>query len=65
MARELYTLLTGQHNLFCVPVDPGAVAIYTHPVVTGQQVDLLPLLGAALENFPARKRKKKFWFHVH
>jgi hypothetical protein len=22
-------------------------------------------LGAALENFPARKRKKKFWFHVH
>jgi hypothetical protein len=25
----------------------------------------LPGLGAALENFPARKRKKKFWFHVH
>jgi hypothetical protein len=23
-----------------------------------------PQLGAALENFPARKRKKKFWFHV-
>ena len=22
------------------------------------------LVGAALENFPARKRKKKFWFHV-
>ena len=22
------------------------------------------MLGAALENFPARKRKKKFWFHV-
>jgi hypothetical protein len=21
-------------------------------------------LGAALENFPMRKRKKKFWFHV-
>ena len=21
-------------------------------------------VGAALENFPARKRKKKFWFHV-
>jgi hypothetical protein len=22
-------------------------------------------LGAALENFPAQKREKKFWFHVH
>ena len=22
------------------------------------------VVGAALENFPARKRKKKFWFHI-
>jgi hypothetical protein len=22
------------------------------------------IVGAALENFPAQKRKKKFWFHV-
>jgi hypothetical protein len=43
MVRELYTLLTGQNNPFRVPVDPGAVAIYTHPVVTGQQVDGSPL----------------------
>ena len=43
MARELYTLLTGLHNPFRVPVDPGAVAIYTRPVVTGQPVDLSPL----------------------
>jgi len=43
MARELYTLLTGQNNPFRLPVDPGVVAIYTRPVVTGQQVDLSPL----------------------
>ena len=28
MARELYTLLTGQNNPFRVPIDPGTVAIY-------------------------------------
>ena len=43
MAKELYTLLTGQNNPFRVPVDPGAAAIYTRMVVTGQQVDLSPL----------------------
>jgi hypothetical protein len=43
MVRELYTLLTGQNNPFRLPIDPDAIAIYTHPVVTGQQVDLLPL----------------------
>ncbi len=43
MARELYMLLTCQNNLFRVPIDPGAVAIYTCPVVTEQQVDLSPL----------------------
>ncbi len=43
MARELYTLLTGRNNPLCVPVDPGGVAIYTRPVVTGQQVDVSPL----------------------
>ena len=43
MARELYTLLTGQNNPFHLPNDPGAVAIYTRPVVTGQQPDLSQL----------------------
>jgi hypothetical protein len=23
-----------------------------------------PMVGAALENFPVRKQKQKFWFHV-
>ena len=32
-------LLTGQHNPFRVPVDPGTVAIYIRPVVTGQSVE--------------------------
>jgi hypothetical protein len=43
MVRELYTLLTGQHNPFRVPINPGAVTIYTSPVVTGQQPNLSPL----------------------
>ena len=43
MARELYTLLTGPSNPFRIPIDPGGVAIYTRPVVTGQQVDVSPL----------------------
>ena len=43
MARELYTLFTGPTNPFRIPVDPGGVAIYTRPVVTGQQIDVSPL----------------------
>jgi hypothetical protein len=43
MARELYTLLTGQNNPFRLPVYPGAVTIYTRPVLMGQQPDLSPL----------------------
>ncbi len=44
MARELYTLLTGPGNAFCVPVDPSPVVDYTRPVLPGQQPDVSPLL---------------------
>jgi hypothetical protein len=40
IARELYMPLSGQNNPFRLPNDPGVVAIYTFPVVTGQQPDL-------------------------
>jgi hypothetical protein len=62
MARELYTLLTGQHNPFCVPVDPGMVAIYTRPVVTGQPVDLSPLSQTEQATIDTQFTQQKHYF---
>ncbi len=62
MARELYTLLTGQNNPFCVPVNPGAVAIYTRPVVTGQQVDLSPLSRTEQATIDTQFARQKHYF---
>ena len=44
MARELYTLLTGQNNPFRVPVDPGKVAIYTRHFDLISIATTLPIL---------------------
>jgi hypothetical protein len=62
MARELYTLLTGQNNQFRVPIDPGAVAIYTCPVVTGQQVDLSPLSRTEQATIDMQFARQKHYF---
>ena len=62
MARELYTLLTGQNNPFHVPVDPGAVAIYTRSVVTGQQVDLSPLSRTEQATIDTQFARQKHYF---
>jgi len=62
MARELYTLLTGQNNPFRVPIDPGAVAIYTRPVVTGQQVDLSPLSRTEQATIDTQFARQKHYF---
>ncbi len=62
MARELYTLLTGQNNPFRVPVDPGAVAIYTRAVVTGQQVDLSPLSRTEQATIDTQFARQKHYF---
>jgi hypothetical protein len=62
MARELYTLLTGLHNPFRVPVDPGAVAIYTRPVVTGQPVDLSPLSQTEQATIDTQFARQKHYF---
>jgi len=62
MVRELYSLLTGQHNPFRVPVNPGVVAIYTHPVVTGQPVDLLPLSRAEQATIDTQFAWQKHYF---
>jgi hypothetical protein len=40
MSRELYPLLTGLNNAFCLPMDPGPNANYTQPVVPGVVPDL-------------------------
>jgi len=62
MARELYTLLTGQNNPFRVPVEPGVVAIYTRPVVAGQQVDLLPLSRTEQATIDTQFAQQKHYF---
>jgi hypothetical protein len=41
MARELYTLLNP--NLFCLPNDPGDVAVYGRPILARQPVNNTPL----------------------
>jgi hypothetical protein len=41
MARKLYVLLTTQ--LFCLPTNPGATAIYVRNQLPGQPVDNTPL----------------------
>ena len=45
MARELYTLLTGQNNPFRVPVDPGKV-------VRGTTTDTVGVVGGVIDNGP-------------
>jgi hypothetical protein len=62
MARELYALLTGLHNPFRIPVDPGAVAIYTRPVVTGQPVDLSPLSRTEQATIDTQFARQKHYF---
>ena len=62
MARELYTLLTGQHNPFHVSIDPGVVAIYTRPVITGKQVDLLPLSRTEQTTIDTQFARQKHYF---
>jgi len=62
MVRELYMLLTGQHNSFRVPVDPGVVAIYTRPVVTGQPVDLSPLSRTEQATIDTQFARQKHYF---
>jgi hypothetical protein len=62
MVRELYTLLTGQNNPFCLPVDPDAIAIYTRPVVTGQQVDLSPLSRTEQATIDTQFARQKHYF---
>jgi len=62
MARELYTLLTCQNNPFRVPIDPGAVAIYTRPVVTGQPVDLSPLSRTEQATIDTQFAQQKHYF---
>jgi len=62
MARELYTLLTGQNNPFHVPADPGAVAIFTRPVITGQQVDLSPLSRTEQATIHMQFARQKHYF---
>ncbi len=49
--------LTASASTLPSPCSPLVVA--TPPAVPNSAV------GAALENFPPRKAKKKFWFHVH
>jgi len=62
MARELYTLLTGQNNPFRAPIDPGVVAIYTRPVVTGQPVDLSPLSRTEQATINMQFARQKHYF---
>jgi hypothetical protein len=62
MASELYTLLTGQNNPFRAPIDPGAVAIYTRPVVTGQPVDLSPLSRTEQATINTQFARQKHYF---
>ncbi len=64
-----YTVACGVEHTF-VPSERSS-ANYSRAAEGGTHVGPAELLeepimfgGAALENFPARKRKKKFWFHV-
>jgi hypothetical protein len=62
MARELYTLLTGPGNVFCVPIDPVPIADYTRPVLLGQQPDLSPLLRTKQATVDTQFARQKHYF---
>ncbi len=47
MARPLYSLLT--NVLFCLPTNPGAVAIYVRAMVMGQQSNAIVALSTVLK----------------
>jgi hypothetical protein len=62
MARELYILLTGHGNAFHVPIDPGAIADYTRPVLPGQQSDVSPLLRTEQATVDTQFARQKHYF---